>query len=164
MGTTLGHSRSSLLRVGAGVSVLLLVAIVVMWGRSYWMIDRYAYSSKDGSRTTKLRSEMGRLSYWRMIEQPRIIVREPMYVSIAVLDEIPLQTLIEESCRFTYDALIGGDVKTGGYNRLFIVMPYWTVAFGCCILPVLHIDQRRRRRKRTTSDLPVFPPVPTIQS
>jgi len=142
------HPAISALRVASLLSTVLLFGVVLMWGRSYWVMDRYSFATDDGTTSFKLRSETGRLSYMRLVERGRMVPKEALFHSIAVLSEVPLQTLLSESNRFAYEVIGLGEPKFGGFSKTMIVAPYWTAALACCVLPMVHSRLRRIQHRR----------------
>jgi hypothetical protein len=139
--------RRRLLRLATGVSVALFVAVVVLWARSYWVMDTVGWGRTSGQTTN--RDVFGAASGWG-----RVVV-------VAMVD-IPPGASIEPSGLFYYARPPGRPARVrrppSWLNRLGfflmsdhrergVIVHHWFLLPLLAALPGYRAIQRSRRRR-----------------
>ena len=128
------HNASS------GLSLLLCVALAVLWVRSYRVMDGVRYSHPSATSSHCLHTRHGAVHYlycgppltttpgWRWLGGPQ----PPKFV--AMVDRPQWRAL----------GFAGGGVKT----FWFVSVPFWSLVIAAAALPAATLVRRVRRRRR----------------
>src|SRR5688572_26204184 len=113
-----GHS----VRVFSAVSLALCVIVVLLWGRSYWVLDRLSYQVGDGL-DYKIRSDTGRLSFFHTTAVHKHVPQPTVLESKRQTQATPPQMMFH-SLPFEYEHATFGDLDRGGFVRKKVGVPY----------------------------------------
>jgi hypothetical protein len=123
--------KSRLLNVATILSLLLCLATVGMWVRSYWMMDTHVWQ-RPGGKVLWMSSEGG----------TAVVVWPPM-----TPQEIASHPGGDaETFTFLYFAWITD--RYGGKPVRTLVVPYWFPTFACGLLPALRTRRSAKARAK----------------
>ena len=135
------------------VCVPLLVIVLAMWVRSYFVLDRLSFRDYDGM-DVRLRSDLGRVTYF---ETTAIFPRQHPKTELHALP-LPEQDLLLqfwESLGFQHEFMIIGEVRKGEpITRSLTKVPYWFLFGVLAFAPGWRYAGWRRSRIRVS-----LPPV-----
>jgi hypothetical protein len=139
------HVLKPLLNGFSVVSLLIFLIILMLWGRSYWVLDRVFYQVGDGL-DYMIRSDTGRLSFFHTTEVFKNIPRAAEWKSETQPGATPPQ-LIWHSLPFEYEHAHYGDISQGGFVRKKLGVPYWSLALMTGLVPGWRVWKHRRKVK-----------------
>jgi hypothetical protein len=148
--------RRQLFHLAAGLSLLLLLGIGVMWVRSYGLSDRWTYQGLDGE--GYLRSTRGQAVLWvsqrNRHGEPAPGVRHIRQqaedgswevVGMLVLDtELSDQTTVRTQGAFQWFIRR----HRNGDRLIKILIPFWSLALAAALLPLTWLAHRLWMRRR----------------
>ena len=142
------HVLKPLLNGFSVVSLTICLIILILWGRSYLVLDRVFYQVGDGL-DYMVRSDTGRLSFFHTTEVYKNIPRIAEWKSQPQTGATPPQ-LIWHSLPFEYEHAQYGDVSRGGFVRKKVGVPYWFLVLAFALVPGWRVWMHRRKSKAGT--------------
>ena len=124
----------------------LLLFVIIMWARSYFVIDRYIYRSSDGE-DCRLRSDCGHVTYfWTTPIFPNTPL--PTRWTAAYLPTCDVLIKVWESVGFHHEyEATSPDLVGRVIVRSLTFIPYWFLAILTAAAPAWRLwDYTRQRR------------------
>jgi hypothetical protein len=114
--------------------IALCAIVLILWGRSFWVLDRLSYQVGDG-RDYKIRSDAGRISYFHTTAVDKHNPQPTTLFSQSQRYTLPVVQLVAHSLLFEYENSHYGDEHRGGFLRKLVVVPYWFLALATALVP-----------------------------
>ncbi len=148
--------KPRLLNLAAGVSLLLAIAIVALWVRSYWWsvyairVTTAVEEAHEVSRAWQLTASRGGIRV-ALLEMSSSAPAQANFSSSRGWKwfQGPPQMELGSLPRFMHEATT---MPQPGH-AYFLVCPFWLMIIGLAILPTIAIVRHRRRRRRETNNL-----------
>jgi hypothetical protein len=150
--------KRRLVTLAAATSLVLCVATIALWLRSYWRVDIITHCP-NGNHQLTAQSVRGHLDLawaqtFRIAAPRRVVATRPFYSSAA--NAMTIQELAETSRRGQAAGIMSrwfigfGFLFTDSPNGRFRAMgaPHWSLAALFAILPALYLRAAIRARKR----------------
>ena len=128
----------------SAASLVLLVAVCVLWARSYWRGDAVSWGTPAGR--AGVESVRGRLIVGRLAVPPAALANIPRgrVITSAPADEAAAAVL---EPGWSFATVQTSRVRTPGMTAEDVRIPYWLLAVATGVLPAWWLRRRARARR-----------------